>query len=80
MIRVAMLSFWHVHAKDYARQATEHPDTQIVAVWDELTEHFYDPESANEISRSAQRAGDRSQMIVAPVSGFLAPRRAQEAV
>jgi predicted dehydrogenase len=36
MIRVAMLSFWHVHAKDYAKQATDHPDTQIVAVWDEI--------------------------------------------
>ena len=36
MIRVAMLSFWHVHAKDYAKQATNHPDTQIVAVWDEI--------------------------------------------
>jgi predicted dehydrogenase len=36
MIRVAMLSFWHVHAKDYAKQATDHPDTQIVAVWDEV--------------------------------------------
>jgi predicted dehydrogenase len=31
-----MLSFWHVHAKDYAKQATDHPDTQIVAVWDEI--------------------------------------------
>lgn len=38
MIRVAMLSFWHVHAKDYARQAVEHPDTEIVALWDELPE------------------------------------------
>lgn len=38
MIRVAMLSFWHVHGKDYARQAEEHPDTQIVAVWDEDSE------------------------------------------
>ncbi|GER87631.1 dehydrogenase [Dictyobacter vulcani] len=35
MIRVAMLSFWHVHARDYKRQALEHPDTQIVAAWDE---------------------------------------------
>ncbi|GCE26254.1 dehydrogenase [Dictyobacter alpinus] len=35
MIRVAMLSFWHVHARDYTRQALEHPDTQIVAAWDE---------------------------------------------
>ncbi|HEX8034273.1 MAG TPA: Gfo/Idh/MocA family oxidoreductase [Ktedonobacterales bacterium] len=35
MIRVALLSFWHVHAKDYARQAQLHPDTEIVAAWDE---------------------------------------------
>ncbi|MCY9665024.1 Gfo/Idh/MocA family oxidoreductase [Paenibacillus alginolyticus] len=38
MIRVAMLSFWHVHAKDYARLAAEHPGTEIVAVWDEVPE------------------------------------------
>lgn len=38
MIRVAMLSFWHVHAKDYARQINEHPETEIVAVWDEIAE------------------------------------------
>lgn len=38
MIRVAMLSFWHVHASDYAKQAKEHPDTEIVAVWDEIPE------------------------------------------
>lgn len=36
MIRVAMLSYWHVHAWDYTRQAQQHPETQIVAVWDEL--------------------------------------------
>ncbi|OCT12091.1 oxidoreductase [Paenibacillus pectinilyticus] len=36
MIRVAILSFWHVHAKDYARLAVEHADTEIVAVWDEI--------------------------------------------
>jgi 1,5-anhydro-D-fructose reductase (1,5-anhydro-D-mannitol-forming) len=35
MIRVAMLSFWHVHGKDYARAAEEHSETEIVAVWDE---------------------------------------------
>lgn len=38
MIKIGMLSFWHVHAKDYAKQATEHPDTEIVSVWDELPE------------------------------------------
>lgn len=35
MMRVAILSFWHVHAKDYARQAMEHTDTEIAAIWDE---------------------------------------------
>lgn len=38
MIRVAMISFWHVHARDYARQAQENPATEIVAAWDELPE------------------------------------------
>lgn len=38
MIRIAMLSYWHVHAWDYTRQAQEHPDTEVVAVWDELPE------------------------------------------
>jgi 1,5-anhydro-D-fructose reductase (1,5-anhydro-D-mannitol-forming) len=38
MIRVAMLSYWHVHAKDYAREADEHADVEIVAVWDEEPE------------------------------------------
>ncbi|HTI15308.1 MAG TPA: Gfo/Idh/MocA family oxidoreductase [Dictyobacter sp.] len=38
MIRVAMLSFWHVHAKDYVKQAQANPATEIVAVWDELPE------------------------------------------
>ncbi len=38
MIRVAMVSFWHVHARDYARQATAHPDTEIVAAWDEVSD------------------------------------------
>lgn len=42
MIRVAMISFWHVHAPDYARQANEHPDTQIVAAWDESPERGRD--------------------------------------
>src|SRR5215213_4448150 len=38
MIRLAVLSFWHVHAKDYSKQAAEHPDTKIVAVWDDQPE------------------------------------------
>src|SRR5215207_174454 len=35
MFRVAILSFWHVHAQDYAREAEAHPGTEIAAVWDE---------------------------------------------
>jgi 1,5-anhydro-D-fructose reductase (1,5-anhydro-D-mannitol-forming) len=35
VFRVAVLSFWHVHAKDYALEAEEHPGTEITAVWDE---------------------------------------------
>ena len=38
MIRLAVLSYWHVHAKDYSKQAAQHPDTEIVAVWDDLPE------------------------------------------
>jgi predicted dehydrogenase len=30
-----MLGFWHVHAADYAEEAQAHPDTEIVAAWDE---------------------------------------------
>lgn len=29
-----MLSEWHVHAKDYAREARRHPEMQITVVWD----------------------------------------------
>ncbi|REE70661.1 putative dehydrogenase [Paenibacillus taihuensis] len=36
MIRVAMLSYWHVHAWDYTRNVQDNPNTEIVAVWDEI--------------------------------------------
>ncbi len=35
MLQVAMLSRWHVHADDYARQAMEHPELNVSLVWDE---------------------------------------------
>ena len=38
MFRVAVLSFWHVHAKDYASEAEEHPEAEVCAVWDEYGE------------------------------------------
>lgn len=37
-IRIGKISFWHVHAWDYTKQAQEHNDTVIAAVWDENPE------------------------------------------
>lgn len=38
MLNVAMLSYWHVHAKDYARQLMELKNVRITALWDEIPE------------------------------------------
>ncbi|MFD1953554.1 Gfo/Idh/MocA family protein [Paenibacillus thailandensis] len=38
MIRIGKISYWHVHAWDYTKQAQQHPETEIVAVWDEIEE------------------------------------------
>ena len=35
MIKIAKLSFAHVHARGYANQILENPETELVAVWDE---------------------------------------------
>jgi predicted dehydrogenase len=35
MIRIAMLSFAHVHANDYARQVLAHPDAALQCIWDD---------------------------------------------
>lgn len=34
MLRVAMLSKWHVHAADYAKQFMNNPNSTVAAVWD----------------------------------------------
>ncbi|WP_374008981.1 Gfo/Idh/MocA family protein [Leifsonia sp. LS-T14] len=34
-LTVAAIGFWHVHAGDYARNVQQHPDTTLVAVWDD---------------------------------------------
>ena len=34
-MNIGMISFWHVHAKDYAKEAEMHPETTIKAIWDE---------------------------------------------
>ncbi len=36
MIRLAMLSFWHIHAGDYQHQALTNRATEIIALWDEM--------------------------------------------
>ena len=38
MLKVAMLSYWHVHAWDYTRQLMARDDVKITAVWDEIPE------------------------------------------
>jgi 1,5-anhydro-D-fructose reductase (1,5-anhydro-D-mannitol-forming) len=35
MLKLALLGFWHVHAKDYFKDAKNHPDTEVVVAWDE---------------------------------------------
>jgi 1,5-anhydro-D-fructose reductase (1,5-anhydro-D-mannitol-forming) len=38
LIRIGKISYWHVHAWDYTKQAQAHPETEIAAVWDEQPE------------------------------------------
>ena len=38
MLKVAMLSKWHVHAPEYARRLSEMDDVQLTCVWDEIPE------------------------------------------
>ncbi len=35
MLRIGIISFWHVHTPGYARDITSWEETQITAVWDE---------------------------------------------
>ena len=37
-MKIGMISFWHVHAKDYAEEARVHPDVEIIGIWDENEE------------------------------------------
>ena len=34
-LRVGVAGFWHVHAAEYAALAQAHPETELVAVWDD---------------------------------------------
>lgn len=35
MLNLALLSYWHVHARDYEREALAHAGTEITVIWDE---------------------------------------------
>jgi Predicted dehydrogenases and related proteins len=35
MVKILMLSKWHVHASDYARVVNEQPDAKVTCVWDD---------------------------------------------
>jgi len=59
-MRIGLLGFWHVHAKDYAADAAAHPDTEIVATWDD------DP------VRGTDRAAKLGVPFVADLSALLA--------
>lgn len=45
-LRIAMLSFAHVHANDYARQVQAHPEAAIQCIWDD------DPARGQEAARA----------------------------
>jgi predicted dehydrogenase len=34
MLKTAILGFWHVHATGYAEMIRDHPDTELVGIWD----------------------------------------------
>ena len=60
MLRLALLGCWHVHAKDHAADALAHPETELVAVWDD------DPE------RGRAFAGERGLPFEADLGALLA--------
>jgi predicted dehydrogenase len=62
VINLAILSFWHVHAPDYAREALDHPRTRISAAWDA------DPERgrAGAASLGVPFQGDLAELLASP--------------
>jgi 1,5-anhydro-D-fructose reductase (1,5-anhydro-D-mannitol-forming) len=71
MIRAAMLSFWHVHAGGYADQGSKHPDTEIVAVWDEIPEGLPESVSAHYGYMTGKEVEDNAVSVLKYRSGAL---------
>jgi predicted dehydrogenase len=67
-MRLALLSFWHVHAADYARDAAEHSAAEIVTAWDAHPE------------RGRVEAGARNLPFVADLEAILADRSIEGAI
>lgn len=59
MIRVAILSFWHVHARDYAREIAQHPGVELAGIWDE------------DAVRGKREAADRSVPFLPEIGSIL---------
>src|SRR6185312_11751686 len=62
MLRVAILSFWHVHGRDYAKDAEEHPGTELAAVWDEVPERG----QAEAAQRGVRFYADLQELLAQP--------------
>jgi predicted dehydrogenase len=62
MLRIAMLSFAHVHAKGYAQRVVDHPEAQIQCIWDD------DPERGKIASETwdAPLYTDLEQVVSSP--------------
>ena len=62
MLRIAMLSFAHVHANGYAQRVVDHPEAQIQCIWDD------DPARGQIASEqwNAPLYGDLEQVVSSP--------------
>lgn len=60
MIRIGILSLWHVHSEEYLGYALEHPDTEVTALWDEQPQ------------RGSQRAAELGIPFEADLDALLA--------
>lgn len=58
-LNLALLSYWHVHARDYEREALANPETEITTVWDEDAERG----SANAARIGARFVADLDEVL-----------------
>jgi 1,5-anhydro-D-fructose reductase (1,5-anhydro-D-mannitol-forming) len=74
MLRVAMLSYWHVHAPGYTREILDMPDTKISVVWDEIPQRGRewaqknDAEYVEDLETAVNRADVDAVIVNAPTN------------